>query len=63
NFQTSCRSQALSSSNPLHAQALSSSNPLKLRLSLVRHSSQAHTLQLSLLRRLSSSLSCKHCTS
>uniref|UniRef100_M4DPB1 Uncharacterized protein n=1 Tax=Brassica campestris TaxID=3711 RepID=M4DPB1_BRACM len=33
---TLSRSQALSSSNPLHAQALSSSNPLKLRLSLVR---------------------------
>ena len=31
-----CRSQALSSSNPLQAQDLSSSNPLKLSLSLVR---------------------------
>ncbi|KAG5394676.1 hypothetical protein IGI04_024639, partial [Brassica rapa subsp. trilocularis] len=37
---------------------LSQVHSLKLRPSLVRHSSQAHTLQLSLLRRLSSSLSC-----
>ncbi|KAF3502762.1 hypothetical protein F2Q69_00045129 [Brassica cretica] len=54
---TLSRSQALSSSNPLQAQTLSSSNPLKLKISLVRYSSQAHTLQLSFFSNASPALS------
>ncbi|CAF1788298.1 BnaC09g46660D [Brassica napus] len=55
-FRGLCKA-ALSSSNPLQAQALSSSNPLKLRISLVRYSSQARTLQLSLFYDASPALS------
>ncbi|CAN7036103.1 unnamed protein product [Brassica oleracea var. botrytis] len=57
NYITNTSLHALSSSNPLQAQALSSSNPLKLRISLVRYSSQARTLQLSLFYDASPALS------